>query len=155
MRNEDKFNRGTITREEAYQALHNGERVRFHFKDKSVEIDLHTGTSELRSQLSSHMELTLKDVINGVFSIIKEHHLKIEPQYFLDIIKNNKSFEIRKNDRDFKVGDELVLKEYDSKQNQFTGNQIKAEITYITDFAQQEGYVVMAINYKTNDFWKL
>lgn len=38
------------------------------------------------------------------------HSLKIEKQYYDDILHNEKRFEIRRNDRGFKVGDILELK---------------------------------------------
>ena len=34
---------------------------------------------------------------------------KILPEYFYDILLNNKRFEIRKNDCDYKVGDKIKL----------------------------------------------
>ena len=33
------------------------------------------------------------------------HQLKIEPDYFKKIVEGVKTFEVRKNDRDFHVGD--------------------------------------------------
>ncbi|WP_413509706.1 DUF3850 domain-containing protein [Carnobacterium maltaromaticum] len=56
-----------------------------------------------------------------------------------------KKFEIRKNDRDYKVGDILILKEYISHDYRYTGYIFKVEITYMTDYAQQDGYVVLGI----------
>ena len=41
------------------------------------------------------------------------HELKTLPEYFLDICTRSKNFELRKNDRNYKVGDCLVLKEFD------------------------------------------
>ena len=41
-----------------------------------------------------------------------DHHLKINTYWFLEIVNLNKNWEIRKNDRDFKVGDWLILFEY-------------------------------------------
>lgn len=73
-----------------------------------------------------------------------EHILKIHPEYFEAILNNKKTFEIRLNDRDFKVGDTLVLKEYVFNKG-FTGLSINKTITYITDYAQKENYVVMSI----------
>ena len=73
----------------------------------------------------------------------KVHHLKIIPEYSDAIRRGAKTFEIRKNDRGYEVGDELILKEYENES--FTGNLLKAVVTYITDYAQQKGYVVMAI----------
>ncbi|MEM5592885.1 DUF3850 domain-containing protein [Niallia circulans] len=74
-----------------------------------------------------------------------EHFLKIQPQYFEEVRNGNKSFEIRKNDRDFKVGDTLYLQEYNPLEQEYTGEVVKREITYITNYAQQENYIIMAI----------
>lgn len=71
------------------------------------------------------------------------HHLKILPEYFEAVVSGNKRFEIRKNDRNYKKGDILRLNEY--KDGQYTGDVHVAEITYITDYAQQDGYVVLGI----------
>lgn len=72
----------------------------------------------------------------------KTHELKILSEYYWDIIEGRKTFEIRKNDRDFKVGDVLILREWNGD---FTGLSILVEVTYITDYAQKEGIVVMGI----------
>lgn len=74
------------------------------------------------------------------------HKLKIDPKYFEDVRLATKTFEIRKNDRNFHVGDKLLLCEYDRDKKEYTGNQLTATITYITDFAQKDGYIVIALN---------
>ncbi|EAE3145193.1 TPA: DUF3850 domain-containing protein [Listeria monocytogenes] len=71
------------------------------------------------------------------------HELKILPEYYEDIVAGRKTFEIRKNDRDFQVGDYLILKEF--KDGNHTGWKITVEVTYITDYEQKENYVVMGI----------
>lgn len=71
------------------------------------------------------------------------HRLKILPEYFNPVRLGVKTFEIRKNDRDFQVGDTLMLKEYEA--NHFTGNMVRVIVTYITGYGQQNGYLVMAI----------
>lgn len=43
------------------------------------------------------------------------HELKITEPYFSDVAFGSKNFEIRKNDRDFKVGDILILRKWDGK----------------------------------------
>lgn len=40
------------------------------------------------------------------------HHLKTLPDYFQAVIDERKPFEIRENDRNFKVGDLVVLEEF-------------------------------------------
>ena len=71
------------------------------------------------------------------------HELKILPEYFEEVTSGRKQFEIRENDRNFKIGDQLILREW--SKNEYTGDSYKAEITYITDYAQRDGYVVLGI----------
>lgn len=40
------------------------------------------------------------------------HELKLDIRYFDDVKSGKKNFEIRKNDRDFKVGDTLILEAF-------------------------------------------
>lgn len=57
------------------------------------------------------------------------HDLKIIPKYFEDVVFNGKNFEIRRNDRDFKVGDILILREFAA--GEYTGRECKKQIQYI------------------------
>ena len=57
------------------------------------------------------------------------HELKILPRWFEDVEKVIKNFEIRRNDRDYKVGDVLRLKEYD--RGRYSGREIVKEVEYI------------------------
>lgn len=75
------------------------------------------------------------------------HELKTWPEYFYYVNRGIKNFEIRKNDRDYKVGDVLCLKEYEPGTGKYTERICLRQITYImknTDFVK-EGFVVMAI----------
>jgi ASC-1-like (ASCH) protein len=74
-----------------------------------------------------------------------KHFLKIQPQYFNAVLSGAKTFEIRKNDRHFQLGDTLFLQEFDTETQEYTGDVVERKITYITDYAQQENHVVMAI----------
>ena len=75
------------------------------------------------------------------------HELKLSTNYFPDVISGKKSFEVRKNDRPFKVGDLLALNEYDTKAKCYTGNSCLVYVDYILDDKNycKEGYVVMSI----------
>ena len=60
----------------------------------------------------------------------------------------HKTFEIRKNDRYFKKGDTLILKEWDNWKETFTGRKLARTVTYVFEggsFGLEEGFVVMAI----------
>ncbi|MGN8066497.1 DUF3850 domain-containing protein [Lactococcus lactis] len=50
---------------------------------------------------------------------MKTHELKLDIKYFDDVKSGKKNFEIRKNDRDFQVGDVLELKAWDSSLLQY------------------------------------
>jgi len=68
--------------------------------------------------------------------------LKILNKYFDDILYNNKRFELRKDDKNYKVNDVITLREYDIEKNQYTCysvNKITIMITYILRNVEQFG----------------
>jgi hypothetical protein len=60
------------------------------------------------------------------------HRLKVWPPFFDDIIAGRKSFEIRKNDRDFKAGDEWIADEYAPGVGLTGRRSSPFTITYVT-----------------------
>lgn len=83
----------------------------------------------------------------------KIHHVRILPQYFEDILSGIKAFEIRYNDRGYKVGDRLCLKE--SINGNYTGRETVREICYMIDDPMfcKEGYVVLGLKQSEGE-WK-
>lgn len=59
------------------------------------------------------------------------HNLKIWPEYYKEVIEGRKKAEVRVNDRNFQVGDTLVLKEYNHIGDHYTGNLATVNITHI------------------------
>jgi ParB family chromosome partitioning protein len=78
---------------------------------------------------------------------MKVHYLKTLQPFFSEVKNGTKTFELRRNDRDFQVGDEVILQEYDLSNNSFSGQEIRAKITYVLkDWAGlEDGYCVFAI----------
>lgn len=76
-----------------------------------------------------------------------KHELKIMPEYFQAVWNGTKTFEVRRNDRNFKVGDMLVLLEWDTEKNEWTGSGICKRVTYILDEPEfvKAGYVIMGL----------
>ena len=74
------------------------------------------------------------------------HELKIKKEYFEKVRDGQKRFEIRKDDRNYKVGDSIILREIDDSSFQ-TGNRIECKILYILkDFdGLKHGYVILSI----------
>lgn len=78
--------------------------------------------------------------------IPRVHELKILPKYFRQVLKGNKTFELRKDDRNYNAGDKLILKEFEDER--FTGCQLEKTITYVFKGGQyglEKGYVILAI----------
>ncbi len=75
------------------------------------------------------------------------HSLKTHKQYFRAVISGRKTFEIRKNDRNFNIGDFLALNEYDAEEQCFTGNSCLVYVDYILNDNEycKTDYVVMSI----------
>lgn len=74
------------------------------------------------------------------------HELKILPAYYADVWHGIKTFEVRKDDRGFQIGDTLHLQEYDPPKG-YTGRFIIAKVCYkINDPAYcKDGYCILGI----------
>lgn len=68
--------------------------------------------------------------LNALFHVA--HHLKSWPAFFEPIREGKKTFDLRRTDRDFKVGDTLALHEWRPDTRRYTGRVCYVEITYIT-----------------------
>lgn len=78
------------------------------------------------------------------------HELKTHPQYFRRLFEGSKNFEVRKNDRDFQIGDTLKLKEWDPVTEQYTERIEFRHVTYILhggQFGIELGYCVMSLTH--------
>ena len=84
----------------------------------------------------------------------KEHVLKTDHVVFQDVLDGNKTFEIRFNDRDYQVGDLVILKETEFTGEQmksgqplvYTGREIQKRISYVlSGYGLHEGWVILGI----------
>lgn len=84
-----------------------------------------------------------------------EHYLKIATQY-LDRIRDwQKTFEVRKNDRDYQVGDKLILSEYNEVTDEYIGSDELATITYVHQWlGMQKWYCILWIILEEEEEWK-
>lgn len=77
------------------------------------------------------------------------HELKCRPPYFEEVLSGRKPFEIRLNDRMFRIGDILWLREWAADwrglNDSYTGRECRREITYITDYEQRANFVVLGL----------
>ena len=74
-----------------------------------------------------------------------KHDLKILPQFYDDVMKEKKCFELRKNDRDYQVGDIFLLREWTSEHG-YTGRWYVNVIEYVLkdcpEYGLQDGFCI-------------
>lgn len=78
------------------------------------------------------------------------HGLKIWPEYFHAVVAGGKRFEVRRNDREFRVGDTLVLREWHPLEQKYTGHSCACTITYILPGGQHgiaDGFAVLGFKF--------
>lgn len=83
-----------------------------------------------------------------------EHELKVWPEFYRVIASGEKTFEVRKDDRGFRAGDVLWLREWrrlrivDGKaEGEYTGRELRRTVTYLlSGFGLERGFVCMALS---------
>jgi len=91
---------------------------------------------------------------------MKTHELKCWPPYFDDARRGDKTFEYRKDDRHFAVGDTLLLREWVPEchasplRNFYSGREVTVDVLYKVDgdqFGIPEGYCILGIRLRAID----
>ncbi|ELI7915190.1 DUF3850 domain-containing protein [Yersinia enterocolitica] len=108
---------------------------------KNICKEGHDKTTELAVQAIHKTESDRKEALRTAEAFqeaashsrtVITHQLKILPEYFQAVIEGRKKAELRTNDRDFKVGDYLLLAEWNSGADEYSGRKIVVEISDIT-----------------------
>jgi hypothetical protein len=82
------------------------------------------------------------------------YSLKAWPGYFRAIADGTKTFEARKDDRDFQVGDTLRIQEWKPMTEEYTGAEVIRRVSYILkgpQFGIEAGWCVMALAATDNE----
>lgn len=93
------------------------------------------------------------------------HELKIWPDFFQAVLNGKMKFQLRRNDRDYQVGDQLLLKEWNPEPTQscvkqgYTGREVLVRVDYIMDSLTLDrlmenpmrgiglsGYIIMSVS---------
>lgn len=83
---------------------------------------------------------------------IRCHELKTLIEHFEDVTNRSKKAELRKNDRDFRIGDFLLLKEWDGES--YTGYWFLARITHVligSDYVQK-GHAMLSFEMQAGHY---
>lgn len=76
------------------------------------------------------------------------HELKTWPEFFHGVTIGTKPFEVREDDRGFKVDDVLVLREWDPRESRYTGARCVRGVSFVLrgpGFGVEAGFVVMGL----------
>lgn len=82
------------------------------------------------------------------------HLLKSWPQFFAAVVEGRKKFEVRRDDRNFRVGDTLLLQEFIPETREWTQREYPVKVSYIiagdqkcavSKEAIKKGFCVMGI----------
>lgn len=77
------------------------------------------------------------------------HELKTWQSYFHALADGRKLFEIRRDDRDFRPGDTLRLRETYYHNGEYTGRELVRKITYVLrheeDLGLIEGFAILSL----------
>lgn len=83
----------------------------------------------------------------------REHELKTDPEVFEAVWSGSKTHEIRKDDRDFQVGDALYLRETEftglqmhmGKPLVYTGREVRRTVSHVlTGYGLQDGWCILS-----------
>ncbi|RSK50998.1 ASCH/PUA domain-containing protein [Hymenobacter rigui] len=79
----------------------------------------------------------------------RAHELKIWPTCFSAVAAGSKPFDVRLNDRDFQLGDALLLREYEPESEQYTGRTLERWVSYLMPggtFGVEQGWCVLGFS---------
>lgn len=72
------------------------------------------------------------------------HHLKIKPEYLEAVASGKKTFELRRDDRGFKVGDTLLLELVDAPDC-FAAVEVTYILRNVPEYGLEPGYAILSI----------
>lgn len=79
--------------------------------------------------------------------MITEHELKCWPEYFQSTVDGDKLFEVRLNDRNFKLDQGILLREWNPRSQVYTGRLYLFRISYVYSNPEllKENIVILGI----------
>jgi hypothetical protein len=86
---------------------------------------------------------------------MQTHELKTWPEFFAPMLSGEKTFDLRKDDRGFQIGDQLRLREWSPETKTYSGREVTKSIRYMlahrpgagcaADFGLAPGYAILGL----------
>lgn len=74
------------------------------------------------------------------------HEIKTKRKFYEAVLRNEKTFELRKDDRGYQVGDTVILEEWDEEKERYTGRWQQVKISYVLrdcpEYGLKDGYCI-------------
>lgn len=77
------------------------------------------------------------------------HELKTWPEFFAAVASGEKTFELRSDDRQFRSGDTLLLREFYPSTETYSGAELRCAVTYVLRgpaWGLEKGYAILALD---------
>ena len=118
------------------------------YSEEQDRIDRETKKKLREMQQDEKMNNLPSDASEGGQKI---HQIRLSSKYFDDVCSGKKSFEFRKNDRNYKVGDILEMTEFKDGKN--TGRMVRVIVTYFLDgfTGIEDGYCILGTSLVNKD----
>ena len=73
------------------------------------------------------------------------HKIKVDPIYYESLLNGSKLFELRYNDRNYKVDDHLIIYEFENGQT--LGRALRFKVTFVLSnyCGLLDGYVILSL----------
>ena len=80
---------------------------------------------------------------------MKRHEVKCWPEFWNPLKTGTKTFELRRNDRDYQVGDELIERQWSPETHEYVGEErLQFRITYVMQgpiFGLRQGFAILGL----------
>lgn len=82
---------------------------------------------------------------------LRAHHIKCWPEAFEEIRARRKTAEFRLNDRDYRAGDTLLIREWDPDRKEYTHRELSRTISHVLKdgFGMPTGYAMLSLTEST------
>jgi len=118
---------------------------------RSENVAVESVTEQAVLSRSSMSQQELQKAMRMSRDFVVHHELKIYPNFYDAVIEGRKKAEVRKRDRDFRVGDILWMREYEPIEYKFTGRSVECRVTHIINgggFGIAEDYCVLSFRFE-------
>jgi len=120
---------------------------------KNMEFAMSIGLFDAEGNVDGETLSDIRENVPGFTIPVRGHEIKTWPKHFNAVWEKEKSFELRKNDRNFRIGDWLILLEFNPEEVSYTSRYAIGMVSYILGSTKDGGlksdFVCMSFEFMT------